>query len=75
MGYQWVPGLQGLNPGTLSLNVYIWDSIDQLVADFSTSLAFFHVHSLFKKYWELMIPLDFHTCFGGSTTTIFDTLR
>ena len=55
-GYQWVPGLQGLNPGTLSLNVYIWDSIDQLVADFSTSLAFFHVHSLFKKYWGIDDP-------------------
>ena len=37
--------------------MYIWDSIDQLVAGFSTSLAFFHVHSLFKKtYWGVDDP-------------------
>jgi hypothetical protein len=47
---RWGTRAPGFEPGDANPQwMYIWDSIDQLVAGFSTSLAFFHVHSLFKK--------------------------
>lgn len=64
-----VPGLQGLNPGTLTLNGCTSGIALTNWLLVSAHLWPFFMFILFsKKYWEFMIPLDFHTHFGGSTT-------